>query len=1601
MIKKKMCAFIVIGIMVGVIFIGLTPEVDAVRGSATVKGYVRDQNNTGIPNANVWAHTYDWGTGTNTGSNGYYEMSIEAGHFWVGAKADGFLQNETEIDIADGETKWVNLTLSPRPPELCILKGYVKNSTTGIGLGSVHVSVNNDELGYNNGTDTYPNGYFEMKTINGMLKVDCGKENYKSACVYVEMFDNQTTWQNISLEYRPENSVVKGFVKEFKTNASVPNAWINIDNRRDWWGGEEAGGTGYYEINTIAGRLWVSVNADGYYSNETNFEIAEYETEWLNITMYPMLEENAKIKGFVNETGGNNIWAKVEVYGYGSWEKETETYDNGYYERDIIPANLTLFVTSYHHASNKTLFSVSAWETLWLNVSLDQDDTPPEITDIMLTLNGNVSVNNPTTINATVTEQYPDNLRECSIYLGEYKSEAHGEKDYILTTWYRYNAEGDIGSQEKQLGLVQINDFTYNIGATWDATAEGGWIGNTTSKEYVASGWHSWDGYRIDGQYYNSTNPTPIWGQALFSNGKLQIIDVSGMKLYPKDDPTGMFAPRQNIVSVDTINGEITGREDAYNYYSVINLTFNCNSMVPGNEYAVIIFANDYGENQGYNKGNILYIDVDNTPPKVESINLNPAPPVNGYNVTFTIIFTEEMNQSTELNVTFGLTAPYDAYTVSGSWYNSTVWNGSFTTSEKIADGIYNISISNGIDFAKNTMIPDTNHTFSVDTTEPVFEGVKSAVDPQTGGTIILSWDAASDLTSVVYNIYMALTPGGEDFSTANYTTTNLSYTITGLENGQTYYFVVRAEDEAENEEMNVVEVNATPTLETAKPVSQVAALSKYKTMSTFDISYTSGDGTGSGVKSVELWYSRDHGDYIRYYTDEHADGLITFTASEDGFYEFYTIAIDKATNAEDTPTTADANTTVDTAKPSSYIEKTLPYWQNTLSFTISMNAADYTSNVKNVTLWYQYSSDNSSWNNRTVYNVDPESPWSILFTGNNGHYMFYSVAADFAGNKEDASETPDLIIGVDTEKPTADAGNDQTVNQHTEVTFNGSGSSDTLSGINSYVWTFTDEKLQTLSGEQPQYTFNNAGEFLITLNATDRAGNWDTDTVTVTVKDATQPTIIDYTSISEMDENTITEVYVNVSDNYDSSVALNVILVLGTESVEMNYVSGNTFNVTIGPFEPGSMECYFNVSDSAGNWRTTTISTIIVKDVTKPCIISWTQIAEMDEDTTAEVYVNTLDNYDSSAALNVILVLGTESVEMSHVSDNTFKAVLGPFQPGSISYKIKVQDSAGNLNTTSSQTVIINDVTPPVITPPSALSATLGKSIRIDVEIKDNVEITSVVLYYRSVGEIEYKPLSMEKSGNNTYSVVVPGEDVTDSIEYYLVVTDASGNIATLPATNPDTHPYKIPVSVAKENGYMGLILAVTGIVIFAVILSSGFVYYKKKPKEKKPPEVVDAKPKIEPRKVKYNRGSCYIIREQTPETSFKVFADFVKKGAPGLCITRTNPEDIKEKYKLKNVEVLWLTTGREDEHSINPTHVEKMTWTIKEFIKNNRNSAVLLDGVEYLIVQNNFLTILKSLQALEDTVSINKSILIIPISPIAISEKEMSYLERDFVVV
>jgi hypothetical protein len=106
-----------------------------------------------------------------------------------------------------------------------------------------------------------------------------------------------------------------------------------------------------------------------------------------------------------------------------------------------------------------------------------------------------------------------------------------------------------------------------------------------------------------------------------------------------------------------------------------------------------------------------------------------------------------------------------------------------------------------------------------MDQTPPTFAGIKSATTCIPGPVRLsgrtsyhLSWEPATDNVTppseIVYKIYQATMPGGENFSKATYTTKPgvTSFNTPRLSEVKTFYFVVRARDRAGNEDANTVE---------------------------------------------------------------------------------------------------------------------------------------------------------------------------------------------------------------------------------------------------------------------------------------------------------------------------------------------------------------------------------------------------------------------------------------------------------------------------------------------------------------------------------------------------------------------------------------------------------------------------------------------------------------------------------------------------------------------------------------------------------------------------------------------------------------------------
>jgi ABC-type transport system substrate-binding protein/PKD repeat protein/protocatechuate 3,4-dioxygenase beta subunit len=139
---------------------------------------------------------------------------------------------------------------------------------------------------------------------------------------------------------------------------------------------------------------------------------------------------------------------------------------------------------------------------------------------------------------------------------------------------------------------------------------------------------------------------------------------------------------------------------------------------------------------------------------------------------------------------------------------------------------------------------------------------------------------------------------------------------------------------------------------------------------------------------------------------------------------------------------------------------------------------------------------DNYTWTieelDAEMYGAEPEYTFAQPGT--------YHVTLVVTDNASQVSDPDEMVVTVtDVTAPTADAGDDVSVIAGATVTFDGSESADNV-GVDSYTWTFDDGGAQTLSGVEPTYTFENEGDFTITLTVLDAETNSDTDEVVVHV---------------------------------------------------------------------------------------------------------------------------------------------------------------------------------------------------------------------------------------------------------------------------------------------------------------------------------------------------------------------------------------------------------------------------------------------------------------------------------------------------------------------
>jgi chromosomal replication initiator protein DnaA len=215
----------------------------------------------------------------------------------------------------------------------------------------------------------------------------------------------------------------------------------------------------------------------------------------------------------------------------------------------------------------------------------------------------------------------------------------------------------------------------------------------------------------------------------------------------------------------------------------------------------------------------------------------------------------------------------------------------------------------------------------------------------------------------------------------------------------------------------------------------------------------------------------------------------------------------------------------------------------------------------------------------------------------------------------------------------------------------------------------------------------------------------------------------------------------------------------------------------------------------------------------------------------------------------------------------------------------------------------------------------------------------------------------------------------------------DVSGDVLSLIAT-------LVTDNIRELEGALNRVMAFSSLMDISITESMARDVLKELISEE---DQVKWEAKVEETVHDLREGRTYLVEEERPQNCFKLLQGSLKGSKTGLVITRTNPNRAREKYSIMKGRIIWLTDRDSTTEETLPPVLERLVYVIEEFIEQQKVGTILLDGLEYLISNNSFESVLRFLRQLIDEVSESKCILLISTSPKTLKERELKILERE----
>ena len=328
-----------------------------------------------------------------------------------------------------------------------------------------------------------------------------------------------------------------------------------------------------------------------------------------------------------------------------------------------------------------------------------------------------------------------------------------------------------------------------------------------------------------------------------------------------------------------------------------------------------------------------------------------------------------------------------------------------------------------------------------------------------------------------------------------------------------------------------------------------------------------------------------------------------------------------------------------------------------------------------------------------------------------------YTFTLEVTDSNTGTKTSDSVIIIVDATAPTAEAGNAQTVNLGTNVTLDGTASTDSEDATAlSYAWALTASdpagtNIDLTNATSAEATFtapDSLVELTFTLTVTDGGNNTDTDTIVITVADQNNPTA---DAGADQDVSGGQTVTLDGSGSSDGEGTIATWQWSHESGPAASLNGGNTASPSFtAPDTAGAIVLELTVTDEAGNEASDTV-TITVDAL---------PVAEAGDDQTvapgATVTLDGSGSSDNEGAVTYSWALTASSPTASvTLSSNTAESptFTAPDATGTLTFTLTVTDSAGGVH---SDTVDIQiDATAPRANAGSAQTVAVGATVTLD----------------------------------------------------------------------------------------------------------------------------------------------------------------------------------------------------------------------------------------------------------------------------------------------